>query len=322
MDLGFTERFLVGKALRTVKSFLNRFRKTFDRFLFESCDPTIASVLRIGFAMLLLINTNVWMLDGERWFSDSGVLKAETVPSLSKIPHWSVFSFSSSNDFVQLGLWTLMLQSFLLLIGCWSRFQIACIFFWLVSFQHRNPLICDGEDTVFRLFAFWFIFLPLDSSWSIRHWLRRMAIHERDRSSAWGLRLVQFQMTAIYLSAAYSKLQGTTWRDGSAMFYVLNMDDYTGRSSFSEWALDFPWVIHWLTWLAISIELALPFILWCKYTRRFAIFLGVGFHLAIELSMNLFLFEWLMILGLLSFLAERREPDAADLGSGTARAVR
>jgi Vitamin K-dependent gamma-carboxylase len=294
-----------------VKNIFHRFQTVFDRFLFESCDPTIASVLRIGFAILLLINTSVWMLDGERWFSDAGVLKAETVPGLSEIPYWSVFLLSSSNVFVQFGLLALMLHSLLLLVGRWSRFQAACIFFWLVSFQHRNPLICDGEDTVFRLFAFFFIFLPLDHAWSISNGFRKTAILAADRSSAWGLRLIQFQMTAIYLSAAYSKLQGTTWRDGSAMFYVFLMDDYMGRNGISEWALDSPWVIRCLTWAAIMIELALPFALWCKYTRRFAVLLGIGFHLSLELSMNLFLFEWLMILGLLSFLAIVREPTSS-----------
>jgi hypothetical protein len=294
-----------------VKGIFIRIRTILDRFLFESCDPVIASVLRIGFATLLLIHVSVWMLDGNRWFSDTGVLKADTVPGLSKIPHWSVFSMSPSEGMVNIGLWTLMLQSVLLLVGCWSRFQAGCIFFWLVSFQHRNPLICDGEDTLFRLFAFFFIFLPLDCAWSVTHLFRKTVSTVHDRSSAWGLRLIQFQMTAIYLSATYSKLQGTTWRDGSAMFYVFQMDDYMGRSGFTEWALDFPWLIRGLTWAAITIELVLPFALWCRHTRRYAIVLGVGFHLAIEFSMNLFLFEWLMILGLLSFAAVRRVPSGS-----------
>lgn len=281
---------------------LHRMKAVLDRFLFESCDPIVASILRIGFAVLLLIHVSVWMLDGERWFSDNGVLKAATVAHLYKIPYWSVFSISSSNEFVQFGLWALMIHSVLLLVGCWSRLQAACIFFWLVSFQHRNPLICDGEDTLFRLFAFFFIFLPLDYAWSITHRFRRPTRPDRDRSSAWGLRLIQIQMTAIYLSAGYSKLQGATWQDGSAMFYVFQMEDYMGRSGFTEWALDFPWVLRCLTWTAISIELVLPFALWFKRTRQFAIVVGIVFHLSIELTMNLFLFEWLMILGLLSFL--------------------
>ena len=36
-------------------------------------------------------------------------------------------------------------------------------------------------------------------------------------------------------------------------------------------------------------------------TRRIAIAVAIAFHLAIDYSMNLFLFHWLMILGVLSF---------------------
>ncbi len=281
---------------------LIRFQQMLDRFLFESCDPIIASVLRIGYATLLIINVCVWMLDGNRWFSDAGVLKVDTVQHLSRIPYWSIFSVSSSTEFVQIGLSILLLQSILLLVGCWSRFQAACIFVWLVSFQHRNPLICDGEDTVFRLFAFLFIFLPLDHAWSVTNLFRSPIFPKRDPAQAWGLRLVQVEISAIYLSAGLSKLQGTTWRDGTAMYYVFSMDDYMGRFWLTDSVLDIPWIIRFATWSALSIEIALPFALWWKHSRRTAILVGIGLHLAIELSMNLFLFEWLMILGLLSFL--------------------
>ena len=262
----------------------------------------MASVLRIAYSTLLIIYVCVWMLDGTRWFSDDGLLNANTVERMYEIPYWSVFFISSSTEFVRSSLVILLVHSLLLLVGCWSRFQAACIFLWLASFQHRNPLICDGEDTLFRLMAFFFIFLPLDHAWSLANLFRKRSSTGGDRSSAWGLRLIQIEMTAIYLSAGFSKLQGATWRDGSAMYYVSRMDDFMGRSWLPESTFDIPWFILCMTWAALSIELALPFALWCKYTRKLAIIAGICFHLSIECTMNLFLFEWIMIVGLLSFV--------------------
>ncbi len=283
---------------------VERLQKPFDRFLFESCDPIMASVLRIAYATLLIVDVCVWMLDGSHWFSDDGVVSAESIQRLYEIPYWSVFFISSSTALVQVGLVILLVQSCLLLFGCWSRFQAACIFFWLVSFQHRNPLICDGEDTVFRLFAFFMIFLPLDCDWSLsaKFYAKSGIQRTYDRSTAWGLRLVQFEMTAIYLSASWSKLQGATWRDGSALYYVSRMDDYFGRSWLPESTFDIPWLIRCATWVALSIEFALPWTLWFRRTRRLAIIAGIGLHLCIETTMNLFLFEWIMIVGLLAFV--------------------
>ena len=276
--------------------------KIFDRFLFESCDPRMASVLRIAYATLLLVYVAVWSLDGSRWFSNEGVLSVDTAQRMFSIPYWSLFFFDSSNGFVHVCLAILFLQSGLLLVGCWSRFQSACIFVWLTSFQHRNLLVCDGEDTVFRLFAFFFIFLPLDTAWSMTAKRHRAPLARAQSSSAWGLRLIQIEITAIYLSAGWSKLQGATWRDGSALYHVSRMDDFFGRFGLLESLFDFPWFVLFATWISLAIELILPFALWFKPTRRAAIVAGIVMHLSIEVSMNLFLFEWIMIVGLLSFV--------------------
>ncbi len=109
-------------------------------------------------------------------------------------------------------------------------------------------------------------------------------------------------MTMIYLSAGVSKLAGQSWWDGSAMFYVSRMENYGGRHWLPMIWTETPWMMQWATWLGLLLELSLPVLLWLKRTRRLAIVLGIVFHLAIESILNLFLFEWIMILGLLTFL--------------------
>ena len=271
-----------------------RLRGMTDRFLFESCDPNMASVLRIGFGLLLCIYSFMWWLDGSLWFSDQGVLKTNTAEFLGAHVHWSLFSWIQPTPaIVNACLLILMLQSGMLLVGLYSRVQAASIFFWLVSFQNRNPLILDGEDTVFRIFAFLFIFLPLDHRWSIGTRMRGARVVDEEngdrwsalQEQAWALRLVQIQMTVIYLSATLCKLFGSTWQNGSAMFYVANACDYFGRFGVMEPLFGLPWFIRAATWSALAIEAALPILLWFRPTRRPAIVAGIGLHLAIEASM-------------------------------------
>ena len=126
---------------------VNRVRINFaavDRFLFETCDPTVCSAMRIGLALLLIVYTSIWMLDCELWFTDAGVLTARSAQALNQNQLSMFFCTPSSSWLVRLSLVLLFVQCWLLLLGCWSRVQMACIFLWLVSFQHRNPLICDG----------------------------------------------------------------------------------------------------------------------------------------------------------------------------------
>ncbi len=285
-----------------IRSALRSSRRAYDRFLFASCAPETCVVLRILFALLMLVYTVVWMRDGSFWFSDEGVLSVRSAQALLHECQWSLFFWvAGSPELVQFGLWMLLIHSVCLLLGCYSRVQAACIFFWLVSFQHRNPVICDGEDAVFRLFAFFFIFLPLDHTLSLSN--RRPALApQAGRARAWGLRLIQIEMSLIYLSAAWCKYLGAPWRDGSALYYVYQMPDLFGRGPLPAWLLESEPLTRLATWSVIAIEALLPLGLWWRRTRTLAVFVGFGLHLTIEYSMHLFLFQWIMMVGLLSFV--------------------
>ncbi len=287
-----------------------------DSFLFDRCDPMRCVYLRIHFAILMLINTAIWMLDSTTWFTDAGVLQAETIRAMGMNATPSLLYWMPSTPaVVQVCLVFLLVHSVLLLCGLWSRIQIASIFVWLVSFHHRNPLILDGEDTVMRLFAFFMIFMPLDYRWSVTAWLQRRAEMNVPRRvqnsesvgspSAWALRLVQIQLTAIYLSTAWCKLQGETWQNGTALYYVAQMHDVFGRFYLPGWIWQSGWLMKLATWSVLVGEMVLPIALWLRPTRKLAVALGLVLHLAIEYSMNLFLFEWVMIVGLLTFWPSR-----------------
>lgn len=278
-------------------------QKKFDQFLFDATDARMCSVLRVGYATLLLVMLGQLAGEAEVWFTDGGVLRSESAEQFNEYAKESVlFWLPATPSVVYACLGLLFFNAVLLLLGCWSRLQAVFIFVGLTSFQHRNPLIFDGEDTVFRLMIFFMIFMPLDHSWSLsKSWTRRRSSRARV-STAWALRLVQFEMTAIYLSTAWSKWQGETWRDGTALYYVSRMEDVFGRGWLPDWLFETPGILHSMTWSVLLLETLLPVLLWIPATRRYAILLGIGLHLSIEYAMHLFLFEWIMILGLLSFV--------------------
>lgn len=278
----------------------------YDRFWFQSCDPVYCSLLRIACGLLLLIFVSIWWLDARMWFSSEGVLSAESAEAIVRGEHWSIFFYLPDTPaVVQACLCIALVQSLLLLLGVASRFQAACLFVWITSFQHRNPLIVDGEDTVLRLWLFFMIWMPLDHKWSLGHWLRGIR-STAGYAQAWALRLVQLELTAIYASTAWSKWQGETWRDGTALLYVSRMEDVFGRWWLPESIFVTDWLLRLSTWSVLAVETLLPVLLWIPGLRRIGLALAIGLHLAIEYSMHLFLFEWIMIAGLISFFAVGR----------------
>ncbi len=278
----------------------------FDRFLFHACDPRVCVVLRLFVATILLIYLTIWWFDASLWFSDAGVLRNETAKQLDWTTRWSILFWLPSNALIVKTLLSVLSASCLMLwLGICSRTQAAILYVGLTSFQHRNLLICDGEDTVLRWLLFAMIFMPLDYCFALRRTgpvkAERRPLTD-DRAGAWALRIVQLELTAIYLSTAWCKWQGETWRDGTALYYVSIMDDVFGRFWVPEFVFTTYWIVQTCTWAVLVGETILPFGLWIRPLRKPMILLGILLHLAIEYSMHLFLFEWIMLAGLLTFV--------------------
>lgn len=277
--------------------------ESIEQCLHRGCDPRIIPAMRIGFAILILIQVGVLWSDANYWFADSGVLTTQSAKHIVGDGRWSLlFWLPATESTARIGMGLMAAHAILMLLGIASRVQAFAIFLWLVSFQNRNPLIHDGEDAVFRIMAFLLIWIPLDRGWSFRNRsLSKSLDGTSGQESAWGLRLIQIEMTAIYASTALSKIQGNTWWDGSALWYVSKMRDNYGRLIPGEF-FDLPWSSPLATWGTLLVECSLPIALWIRPLRNYAVLGGIALHLGIEISMNLFLFQWVMILGLLAFV--------------------
>ena len=137
--------------------------------------------------------------------------------------------------------------------------------------------------------------------WSFDAWRRKKAgqttLPVRD---GWGLRLVQIEICVVLWSAGVEKLQGGMWWGGTAMYYVMHLDDFFGHLWVPQVAQNSLVVSRFLTWTSLWIEVGAPMLIWFKETRRPALIAIVLLHLGIEYMMNLFLFEWIMLAGWLT----------------------
>jgi Vitamin K-dependent gamma-carboxylase len=280
---------------------LKKLAALWERFFFQPADLSMCGLIRIGYAVLLLINVLVWAPDLERWFGEQGALPFAVSRQVVDPDAITLFAWLPKTNVV---LWTcysvLLAQIVALLAGWFARFQALSIFIWLTSFQHRNMLIWDGEDWVFRLLAFYLIFLPIGDCYSLCR--RAQALPGAVLEPVWPLRLVQIQITVIYVSNVWEKLNGSDWLNGLSVYYVSRLDDSFGRFPVPGFLFQSLVAIKCMTWSVLVIECLIPIGLWFKETRRAALLLALGFHLATDYSMNLFLFHPIMLVGLLAFV--------------------
>ncbi|MEA5536401.1 HTTM domain-containing protein [Crocosphaera sp. XPORK-15E] len=282
---------------------LQSFFAGWDSFFSQYKNPKICALIRIGYAFLLLINVLVLWPDLLRWFGENGLLPYTVSREIIDPDTLTIFTWLPKYDWVlKMSYGIFISQIIFLLLGLFSRFQAVCVFIWFVSFVHRHHTLFDAEDNLFRLMGFFLIFMPIGAYYSVDSWLKtRKKIAHNFTSSTWALRLLQIQICLIYLSTAWEKMKGEDWINGTAIYYVSRLDDVFGHFPIPDFLFTSLSLIKYMTWLVIVVELFIPIALWFKETRRFALFLAFGLHLSIEYAMNLFLFQWLMIVGLLSF---------------------
>ena len=191
---------------------------TWNRFFYGEVSAWRYRFLRQGFGALMLVYFAALVPDWSTWFSEQGVLDAASARASLDPEAFSLMIWFPESP---LAVWSPLvigsLASLALLCDRWPRVAAAALFFVLVTLHHRNTLIWDGEDVLFRLTAFFLIFAGKPTS--------------SDSPAAWPLRLVQIQLSLVYVSSALRKLEGSAWRDGSAAYYALHLDDFAGLVS-------------------------------------------------------------------------------------------
>jgi hypothetical protein len=115
----------------------------------------------------------------------------------------------------------------------------------------------------------------------------------------WPQRLAQAQLCLVYLASGGSKLLDADWRAGLvigdrlARYGHQAIDRGVPRAAID--ALSQPWATSAIAKGAIATELFLVFGLWSRRTRIFALWWGVLFHLAIEVTSKVETFTWLTL---------------------------
>jgi vitamin K-dependent gamma-carboxylase-like protein len=302
-------------SLWSLRTTFRAFARGWDEFFHQPCDARICAAVRIAYAALVLTHLAVLYPDLELWFTEQGVLPLEHARKAVNPYAWSLLGFlPGTSAVVHICFWITVAHAVAVLVGFLPRLNALFLFLWIMSFQVRNNLLNDGEDSLMRLLGFFLIWLPSGGCWSVNQlirwwWTRRRPIEriasasQRCEAPGWGLRLLQIEMAAMFLSTGLIKLSGESWLNGTALYYVSRLDDYFGRAPVPAWLFDSSWIVALMTWGVLAAELAVPLLIWFRETRRPCLIVLLAFHLANELTMNLFLFHWLMLCGWMSFLA-------------------
>ena len=283
---------------------ISRLSRPWNRFWFSTIDARPLGAFRIAFGLLAICILLFLTVDFDYWLTSLGLLRGSEAYEVAGPWRLSLLTWVNDPTFARV-VWALTMAAAVgLTIGWRTKLMSIVFYIGMLSIHHRNILTASGADCLLMCMAFYLMLSPCGAAYSLD---ARRAARKRGGTPAapvvvaWTQRLIQLQVTCVYLATSLLKANGGTWLGGTAMHFVLTNRE-VGRFDLS-FLVEYPVLVNLLTYAGLGIELALAFFLWVKPVRPLVIFSGLALHAGILFIINIPIFGELTTAGYLVFLA-------------------
>jgi antimicrobial peptide system SdpB family protein len=274
-----------------------------DRFLVG------ASLLRVIAGVMALYEYLINYAQRRYLFGPDGVWPWDYFVTESR--HLSIYALSTSPRYFEIAFHMGVLIAFLWTIGWRTRWltPVHYVFWW--SLHQRHPLIWDGGDNVMQLVLVYSFFADLGAHFSVdadRRESRAATRSAGERMRAMfhnaAMLAIACQICLVYGVAGLTKVQGETWRNGTALYYALRDSEFTWPGH-SELIYHNVTLLTCLSYLTVAFQIAFSFFLFGnRVTRTLIILSGLMFHLCIALYFGLVSFAGFLIAVDLSLIGD------------------
>jgi hypothetical protein len=272
-----------------------------SRWFFALGDARTAAVLRIGFCLSSLLIWVDFYPVMPLLFGHAGLFGTfDPYPFNLSGPQHFLFRHDSPWE-LQVWIWISLLAAFFGIIGLFSRTMVALCFFSMILFNERGPFITFGADLVLHCIGFWLLFLRTGDSWSVDAWRRRRRQPVIQEIEGWPIKAVQIQVALVYFVTGFLKLGTIPWRDGSAVYYSLNVGNVIKEAP-PAWLTQHRSLLGLGNYATITIEILSPLLLLYRPARLWAVGALVLLHTVIDCLMSIRFFSLVMYVGLLAFI--------------------
>lgn len=286
------------------------FSRAWDNFWFAPVDLYNVGLFRalLGFVLLSMYWSR--FANVELFYFNTGLLHADF--AISIIPEyfqssWPVIFKSDSANYY--GHLSYLILLFLFALGVIGRWGTWAIFLLSLSFMQRNFPLVYGADLFAHFWLFYLSFVRHNEHWSVLN-LRRgwkpssLPQLNSDIVSSAFIRLLQIQLCLSYAYTGLEKFKGTQWWEGSAVWYVVGMQELVAVDL--SFIRHFPAVIAIMSMTTVLFEVYFIFGVWNKKLRPYWLGFGFFFHLGTAVLMTLWYFFLVMTLPYLLFVNSQK----------------
>ncbi len=256
--------------------------------------------LRIGVAGVLLFKTATEYGNLKDIYGNRGlvqwVLSEITLPQYAPRMSWFAnlaINYGISEDLCVYAFTSLYVFGLCGLLVGWQSKSMACLtWFTHLTLTNSAALSRYGVDMFGNIALFYCILMPIGQFVSIDQKLKR-APQGCTTYSRLCLRLLQFHVCVIYLSAGLEKSFGSQWWNGEVIWRALMMPQFSVYD-FS-WLANFQLLAKFASWSTLLIEIGYCVFIWVPATRTMWLLLSVGLHVGIGAVLGLWAFSLMMI---------------------------
>ncbi|MGB7328977.1 MAG: HTTM domain-containing protein [Rubripirellula sp.] len=304
----------LGSLISASKSWATSIVTAWDRFWFTPRLPHMLAVLRIVTGLMLLYSHLVLASDllsfvgKDAWINDV-VARGLHDGAFGNSDWGRTYVWYLNNPLV---IWLhhalTIGVSACFAIGLLTRFTAPIAWLLQLMLLHRLTGTLFGLDQIVTYSVMYLMLSPCGSWLSVDAWIRdRLGDRiESDRRLAWlfptaapsvaaniATRLLQLHLCIIYLFGGLAKARGTSWWDGTAMWYSAGNFEY--QSLDLTWISKFPRLASSLTHLTLFWEVTYAALVWPRLTRPLVIATAIAVHGGIAIFMGMVTFGSMMI---------------------------
>lgn len=262
----------------------NRAARFVDHWLMEPIDARVYAIVRIAYGLLCFaVIVETWPVS-DSLFSEVG-MSWHRPDLLFYLP----IKYIRSPEAVRALMAFSAVAAVMMMLGLFTRAAAVVLYFWNFSYCAIGYPAEAGYDGIARIVGFLMIWAPAVRTWALDARIFGETPAEVPRYT---LRMMQVQLTIIYIATVWLKAPDNYWRSGELMAYFL-MSMYSRFPSW-EWAA---WgrLSVLLSWGTLIMETLIPFCLFSPRFRRLGFMMGLALHGGIALSSTIFMFSLAMV---------------------------
>jgi uncharacterized membrane protein YphA (DoxX/SURF4 family) len=279
---------------------MRAFRTRVLEFLFAPETDHWLAILRIGLGLevmlysLSLRNDWIYLLSGTVRKLAEGLLSLES----HFIPRLGLFVVLAAQLGVDENRLLFVAWAFLLVAGCGLLVGVAsrvsAIVAWLLHLcaAKTGGFVSYGMDNFMTIGLFYLMLSPLPDRFSLDWRVRKLLPKNAELLGFWR-RVLQLHLSVIYFFSGLTKSLGSGWWNGSSVWRALIRPPFN--------VLDPEILVRWKSLfplagiLICALELGYAFLIWNRRTRKIWFFGVCAMHVAIAITMGMYLFSLVMI---------------------------